>query len=312
MPVHYDHTIDLATPARDRWAEAVSQEKQLLRPALRAALKDAGAPTPPLLKLLRYAFGLLGGRYRDEIRGIASSLSLPFETVLWLQCSYELAHVGAFTGIFGCSTRLISRKGEGPLHLRTLDWALPSIRDTIRTIRFVDGTDEFFSVGPLGFVGVLTGFRPGAYSVSLNYAPPTGVRTGFGPAFLLRHALEQHRSFTAAAGTLRDTHLIVPAFFALAGASEQQALYVERTPRRVATYRPGATGKAMTNHYTTRAFGHLNRVDAAYLESSTSRMESIMAIKSRKGLLRAPLWNDDTVCAVVADPSRGRLTVTTT
>ena len=86
--------------------------------------------------------------------------------------SYELSHLRV-PKLLGCTAGVRWNDGLGMVHLRTLDWPLPSITEATRLFRFRRGSREFVVVGACGHVGVLSGMLPKAYSVTINWAPPT-------------------------------------------------------------------------------------------------------------------------------------------
>src|SRR5579871_4664320 len=146
-----------------------------------------------------------------------------------LNCAYELSHLRV-PKLFGCTAGVRWFDGLGMVHVRNLDWPLPTMAAATRLFRFRKGNREFVSVGVPGQVSVLSGMLPGAYSVTINWAPPTSMPTfQFGPAFLLRHTLENCDSYAAAVQTLQRTPLSTSVFYTVCGAERDQACVIERT-----------------------------------------------------------------------------------
>ena len=84
--------------------------------------------------------------------------------VLVLQVAYEA--FAACTGI------VVDASGERahPLHLRTMDWDMPALAALTCEVDFVRGGALLFRATTwVGYVGVLTGLKPGAFSVAVNY-----------------------------------------------------------------------------------------------------------------------------------------------
>src|SRR6516162_8776918 len=105
--------------------------------------------------------------------------------------------------MFGCTTGVRWADGLGLVHVRTLDWPLPAMGSATRLFRFRRGAREFVAVGVPSQVSVLSGMLPGAYSVSINWAPPAAMPSfEFGPAFLVRQTLETCDSYAAAVQAL--------------------------------------------------------------------------------------------------------------
>jgi hypothetical protein len=116
----------------------------------------------------------------EEIRGIAEATGIEVYLVVCLNVLLDL--------LMGCTSGAALYKpargegegGEGDgqarmLHFRTLDWDMPALRELLVTLEFVDSDEPDApvlarNITYVGFVGVLTGVRPGL-SVSLNFRP---------------------------------------------------------------------------------------------------------------------------------------------
>ena len=181
-------------------------------------------------------------------------------------CAYEISHAGWWAGAawerlrrpFGCTSAVAS--GDGALlHFRVLDWPLKGLGDATRVFRFRRGRREFITFGPLGFVGALTGMLPGAWSASINWAPPVGRPTlDWGPAFLLRETLESCDSYREAVAELRSARLSCSVFFVVAGAAPGEGCVIERTPRDSAVRRLRDGSVVAANHFMSRRLARLN------------------------------------------------------
>jgi len=109
----------------------------------------------------------------EELRGIAKAVGLEM---------YLLVAFNTLLDLFmGCTSGGIRvRDGDGSdastarmLHFRTLDWDMDALRQVAVTLEFVErpgGPVVARSMTYVGFVGVLTGVRPGL-SLSLNFRP---------------------------------------------------------------------------------------------------------------------------------------------
>jgi predicted choloylglycine hydrolase len=141
------------------------------------------------------------------------------------------------------------------VHVRSLDWPLATMGDATRLFRFRQGTREFISLGVPGQVGVLSGMLPQAYSVTINWAPPTAFPSfEFGPAFLLRFTLETCDSYEAAVQTLTQTPLSTSVFFTVCGTKKGQACVIERTQSEAAVRKMSGTVLVQANHHVAERF----------------------------------------------------------
>jgi predicted choloylglycine hydrolase len=177
-----------------------------------------------------------------------------------LNCAYELSHL-RLPRLFGCTTGVRWAEGLGMVHVRTLDWPLPGMSAATRLFRFRRGGREFVGVGVPGQVSVLSGMLPGAYSVTINWAPPGPTPSfEFGPAFLVRNTLETCDSYAAAVEALRRTPLSTSVFFTACGTESGQACVIERTQRAAAVREPAGPALAQANHHVAAQFVRNNQV----------------------------------------------------
>jgi hypothetical protein len=252
------YVIDLGEAESRRWAEVIAGER-----AVAARLvEEAGAEFARVPGLVRWVFARLyqvfGGLYRDEIASWAGALGVSVGTVTLLNCAYELSHL-RWPKPFGCTTGVRCAEGLGMVQVRSLDWPLASMGGATRLFRYRRGGRAFVSVGVPGQVGVLSGMLPGAYSVTINWAPPASFPTfAFGPGFLLRDTLETCDSYAEAVRTLTRTPLSTSVFFTVCGTEKGQACVIERTQRRAAV-RP-ITGPVLVqaNHHVAGRFARNN------------------------------------------------------
>jgi N-acylethanolamine-hydrolysing acid amidase len=319
------YVIDLGRDEATRWHEVISHE----RAAAAALVRDVAAEFERVPEILRWVFARLyhafGGLYRDEIRAWAEALGLSLGTATMLSCAYELSHV-RLPKVFGCTTGVCWADGLGMVHVRTLDWPLPGLGPATRLFRFRRGAREFVAVGVPSQVSVLSGMLPGAYSVSINWAPPSGMPSfDFGPAFLVRHTLESCDSYGAAVQSLRRTPLSTSVFFTVCGVEKGQACVIERTQRAAAVREPAGPALAQANHHVAARFvrnnGVLREVEEAGFQADSERRAEALgralagagppgSLDEVAGLLDAPpVCNRYTVQRMAFCPRTGEVQV---
>lgn len=252
------YAIDLADDEARRWAGVIAAEREI---AARLA-REAAAEFESVPELLRWAFARLyertGGLYAREIESWAEGLGVSLGTATMLNCAYELSHLD-WPSPFGCTAGVRWIEGLGLVHVRTLDWPLAGMGGATRLFRFRNGTREFISVGVPGQVGVLSGMLPGAYSVTINWAPPAAFPSfDWGPSFLVRHALETCDTYPSAVRLLEETPLSTSVFFTVCGVGRDEGCVIERTPTKSAVR--GLSGRALVqaNHHVAAAFAANN------------------------------------------------------
>jgi hypothetical protein len=322
------YEIDLGASEVGRWAGVIAAQQA----AARRLVVEAAAAFERVPEVVRWVFARLyqtfGGLYRGEINAWADALGVSVGTATMLNCAYELSHLRR-SRPFGCTAGVRWVEGLGPVHVRNLDWPLPSIGAATCRFRFRRGGRSFVVVGAAGHVGVLSGMVPHAYSVTINWAPPTSLPTfDFGPAFLLRQTLETCDNYESAVEALRRTRLSTSVFFTVCGTERGQACVVERT-QRAAVVR-AVTGPALVqaNHHIARRFVRNNRVlrdleegeQESFYQDSSRRAEALdrvlaqasagCAFEEVAGALNAdPVLNVETCQQMVFCPRSGDVRV---
>ena len=282
------YVIDLGSDEPTRWHEVISREKAIAGQLVR----EIAAEFERVPEVLRWIFARLyqafGGLYRGEIGAWADALGVSLGTAAMLNCAYELSHL-RLPRLFGCTTGVRWIDGLGMVHVRTLDWPLPSMGEATRLFRFRRGAREFVSVGVPGQVSVLSGMLAGAYSVTINWAPPGPMPSfDFGPAFLVRHTLESCDSYSAAVEALRRTPLSTSVFFTVCGTESGQACVIERTQRAGAVREMVGPTLAQANHHVDARFVRNNNVlgeveEEGFHEDSGRRAEALGRALSEAG-----------------------------
>jgi hypothetical protein len=274
------YVIDLERPEAKRWDEVISREKATAGQLVR----EAAAEFERVPEFARWIFARLyqafGGLYRAEIGAWAEALGVSVGTVTMLNCAYELSHV-RLPRLFGCTAGVCWADGLGMVHVRNLDWPLAGMGGATCLFRFRRGTREFVAVGVPGQVNVLSGMLPGAYSVTVNWAPPVSRPSfDFGPAFLVRDTLETCDSYGAAVERLRHTPLSTSVFFTVCGTEKGQACVIERTQRGAAVREMAGPALAQANHHIAAPFVRNNKVlaeveEEGFHEDSGRRAECL-------------------------------------
>jgi hypothetical protein len=281
------YTIDLELPEELRWRDVIAAE----RATAGQLVAEAGREFERVPELVRRVFARLyqfsGGLYRGEIQAWADALGVSAGTVTLLNCAYELSHI-RLPKPFGCTAGVRWAEGLGPIHVRNLDWPLEGLGDATRLFRFRRGSRAFLVIGAPGQVGVLSGMLPGAYSATINWAPPAGYPSfRFGPAFLLRDTLETRDSYAAAVEALRKTHVSASVFFTVCGIEPGEACVIERTPRSAVVRPLDGPALVQANHHVGARFAKNNADldDVAENEQEFSREGSAARADALAGAL---------------------------
>jgi len=318
------YEIDLALPEEERWSDVIAHELRAAMKITKQARADITSWLPGPLGavaggIFKKAYDLSGGRFSGEIEAWAEALDMSPGLVTMLNCSYELSQIGAASP-FACTAGVQWVNSLGMVHVRTLDWPLSAIGDATRLFRFRKGRHQFVVVGIVGFVGALSGMVPGSYSLTINWAPPSGrPKFNFGPAFLLREVFEDCPSYDEAVYSLSRTAVSSPVFFTVCGAKKGQACVIERTHTKYAIREMDDGPLVQGNHHVAQKFA-ANNQNEELLEYSTERAEALhdalTKLSDRATLESAaacldvePVLNGDTYQQMVFQPKAGEVRV---
>ncbi|KAG9234829.1 beta subunit of N-acylethanolamine-hydrolyzing acid amidase-domain-containing protein [Amylocarpus encephaloides] len=178
------YTIDLSLPPRDRYKTMSAAFAPKMR-ALTTLFDEILAWSIPfkyprlLVKYLssRLLTKLHDPEQNEEIQGVAEVSGVDLFLVVALNVLLD-SLLGCTSGGVRVRGKRDRRGGEvvGMMHFRTLDWGMDGLRHLLVELDFVrsesDEPEKVIarSITYAGFVGVLTGVRPGL-SLSLNFRP---------------------------------------------------------------------------------------------------------------------------------------------
>ena len=321
-----NYTIDLDEDEYRRWEQVIEADKKVVARLVEEAEEDyAGFPgfVKRLLgKIVTAGYKASGGRYQDELQAWADALERPVGDITLANCAYELSHVGSLfleaTAVFGCTTGVRWVPELGMVHVRNLDWAMTGIGRATRIFKFRKGRREFTTVGIPGYVGVLSGMLPGAYSVTINWAPPNGrPHFNFGPAFLLREVLETCDGYEEAVEILTNTPLSTSVFFTVCGVKRGQACVIERTREDAAIRKFRSPVLVQANHFVSNEFSDIN-TDRGLLDFSKKRTRILKRTLRKRAigleevascLDTESVLNEDTQQKMIFCPKTGKMRV---
>ena len=253
--------------------------------------------------------GLGANSIVDEIEGIAEELGVPSCEVALLHLMYE-AEGG------GCTSVILPRhQGEifassgqfqAPLFGRVLDWDFAELlRPLTIQVKLVKGREVVLEMLTFaGFVGCLTGRRPGVCAAAINYRrpldgnfegearlqePPSPESPAWPPALLLRSVMQapDEKCFSEMVQMLSDSKLWAPCYFCLSGPESLDGVVISRES--------GSTSAgsllAATHHRLEKSEGCLVQTNAdlpklADLYEANDSSEDFMASKQRYNVVR--------------------------
>jgi len=271
--------------------------------------------------------------FGDEIRGVAQASEMPLADVFLYNIFYE---------IFTLCTSIVGQDDHGKIyHARNLDfglfvgwdikndtWLLSEyLRPLIVNLNFSQGGEvQYRATSFLGFVGLITGVKPGHFSFSMNerFATNGGYvglfewflnidrQQAFG-VLLARQVFETPgMTFDKMVGEFEQTPLLSPAYFILAGTKPGQGVVVTR--ERKESLKPNWLGDhgqwylVQTNydHWENTLFLDDRRHPAMHCLNVTTQPE--LAFDSLFDVLSSrPVLNKLTTYSALIEPKSGKL-----
>jgi hypothetical protein len=176
----------------------------------------------------------------QEIQGCASQLGVDYGWVALLNLGYEVSDA---------CTSIVAQTPDGKiLHARNMDfWDGMGFTDSLKDMAFIvdfqkGGNTVFQATSFAGYVGVLSGMKPNAFSVTIDTRfYPDGLwemfyeviaaieeRNASLVSFLSRNVFMNENDFEAAIKNLSDDELIADVYYIIAGVSAGQGAVISR------------------------------------------------------------------------------------
>jgi len=237
------YTINLDLPAQVRWLEickvpAYQTSMKALLGGLQNLFPDDGKAAGEVGKLLN--LGYLPGELAGEIQGCALAMGVDIGWLTWFNLGYEVTD--------GC-TSIVAQTPTGKIiHARNMDfwdgiWATNLLKNLSIQVDFKKGGKTLFhSTGFAGYVGVLSGMRPNAFSISIDTRYyPEGIAQLFEEVILFlteknascvshltRQVLTRETSYEAALKNLDNDLLVADVYYILGGLTAGQGAVISR------------------------------------------------------------------------------------
>ncbi|XP_048401079.2 acid ceramidase [Stegostoma tigrinum] len=248
----YKINLDLAP--RVRWNQLINEKKVELT-SLIQVIKELANDFFPSGKLIEIVDNNLGplvdtlpSPFNEELKGIADVSGVPLGEVMLFNIFYE---------VFTVCTSLVAEDNAGRLyHARNLDfglflgwdiknssWKIPEyLRPLTVNLNFQRNNRTVFkSTNFAGYVGMLTGMRPGMFTLTMNERFSIdggyigiiewilGKRHGIWMGFLTRSVLENATSYAQAKDKLANTEMLAPAYYILGGNQSGEGCVITRS-----------------------------------------------------------------------------------
>jgi hypothetical protein len=277
-----------AAKAPERWQEVFEKDGALLKEvcgSMKEMIAHHGATIPVWLisTLMYYLFYSRHGYFMDESNELARHGGISNALMAFLQRQYTWSHAA-------CTTASVFDPATNEMVMcRSLDW--PGAETLARATRLHEFQDSagrvaFTSAGLTGMVGILTGVRPGAYSLALNFAhAKRSIRPAADPTMTIRRLLEDAsvNSFAAAKLAISKWNLGAPCFISLCGIKKGEGCVFEFLPGGAHQVREmGDAYVVQANHYD----GKEDKDATAQLEQSDAEARFQATLAQSSGMRR--------------------------
>jgi len=243
------YQINLDDDPKNRWTQIIEAHREQLGMVLEIIEDIIGTGFTASVASQVFNGLTKAGRfyYGAEIEGIAAAAKLPVGKVALIQIAYEV--------FAACTSIVADVDGEHlgleagsktPFHIRTMDWPMPGLEKMTIEVDYVSQGRVLYSATTWpGYVGVLTGLRPQAYSVSVNYRRTQrgaddmfkavvhnmlqGLAQSWPVSFLVRECLESVETYEGAIGALQQSDLMAPTYITVAGTEAGQGVVITRS-----------------------------------------------------------------------------------
>ncbi|KXX69113.1 C45 family autoproteolytic acyltransferase/hydolase [Flammeovirga sp. SJP92] len=241
-----EHIINLDLPPKQRWSFLIDYKSEVDE-LLQCYLNDFEGADFIFENIEDYKRAVISADYMEEIEFISSISKFSSNEILIANLYYDILKF-----YLGCTAFAFETDGA-VLHSRNLDWwtdnNLLSSQSKIFDYQR-NGRTIFKTVGWVGFIGALSGTKPGKFSVTLNAVlSKDAAEIAMPVSFLLRDVLDKANSYSEAKKTLEKTTIASDCLLLLSGKTSSEMVVIERTPKRSATRGPDNGIVCVTNDY---------------------------------------------------------------
>lgn len=236
--------LDKAPSERWHWLKDYKKETNNL---LKYYLEDLSSAGIFETYIDTYKTLFISKDYQEEIACVSQYSDFSENQVLITNLYYD-----ALKFVFGCTSFCVTNQKE-KLHARNLDWWSENniLGEFTKLFDFQrNGKTRYSLVSWPGFIGALSGVKPGRFSITLNAvlsneAPQFAIPI----TFLIRDVLENAETFDQAVKMLSETSIASDCLLMVVGTNDGESVVIERTPTAFKWRHPENGQLIVTNEY---------------------------------------------------------------
>lgn len=238
------YVIDLDLPPAKRWVEicSVPQYKTVMGDLLTAleGFFDDSTIIADLGKTINQLY--FPSEFAQEIQGCAAAMGVDYGWLSWVNLGYEVSEA--------CTSIVAMTKDGKIYHVRNMDfwdgiWLTDHLKNLTMTLEYQKGGNTvFYATSFAGYVGVLSGMKPNAFSISINtrYYPQHGLKNFLYEivaaimeknnslvSFLSREVMTNENNWASAVNQLSNDALIADVYYTVGGVSAYEGAVISRS-----------------------------------------------------------------------------------
>eukprot|EP01017_Pseudomicrothorax_dubius_P026695 TRINITY_DN3000_c0_g3_i1.p1 TRINITY_DN3000_c0_g3~~TRINITY_DN3000_c0_g3_i1.p1 ORF type:complete len:349 (-),score=51.42 TRINITY_DN3000_c0_g3_i1:90-1136(-) len=232
------YKMDITHDHKTNWGPLIRDKAEALRFAIQTIIKDYSRVAKPAIKSILDASKAVTDfpEFSEEIKAIAALASIRYEELFIANFLYELSTF---------CTSIVAQDEQGNIiHGRNLDYFYqPIIANLTAHVDFYKNGEYLFRAEVIvGSVGILTGYKPGAFGISINERHRGSFTSivqyilrgkNWPVGYWLRHVLTNADSYDEALEMLSEQKLAAPVYYILSGVKAGEGAIITRSPLKV-------------------------------------------------------------------------------
>jgi acid ceramidase len=266
--------------------------------------------------------------YGAEIRSISDSTGIDICEIILYNIAYEV--------LGGCTSIVAEDPNGMVLHGRNLDFGLgpwngteaqwdmtDALRPLLRTVNFQRGGQlAYKSVHYLGYVGLLTGVKKGAFTITVDTRFDSNydrflfdwlndrTDTAHFLTFLTRDTMEEELNFESAITRLASTRMVGPSYIIIGGVAKGEGMVITNAPNTTTAFNQWPLSKGYPKNSTSPWYllqtNYDNWVSPPWIDNRRDPAVECMDNLGQSAISKETLYN-----VLHSHPSRNRLTTYT-